>query len=48
MENSKAIHIDSLSALFDGNGQLINESTKEFLTSFLEAFEKWVDANVKV
>ena len=42
------VYIGGASALFDGEGQLINESTKEFLTSFLEAFEKWVDANVEV
>ena len=40
------VYIGGAAALFDRDGQLINESTKEFLSSFLEAFEKWVDANV--
>nr|WP_246126065.1 NAD(P)H-dependent oxidoreductase [Bizionia myxarmorum] len=28
--------------LFDENGKLINDSTKDFLKSFMESFEKWV------
>jgi len=40
-------YIGEATALFDDNGSLINESTKEFLKSFLEAFEKWVQKNAK-
>lgn len=40
-------YIGEAAALFDDNGNLANESTKEFLKSFLEAFEKWVQKNTK-
>ena len=36
-------YIGGASELFNGKGELINESTKGFLKSFMEAFEKWVD-----
>jgi len=31
--------------LFDDKGNLINESTKSFLGSFITSFEKWVARN---
>ena len=40
-------YIGEATALFDEGGNLINESTKEFLKTFIEAFEKWVEANAK-
>jgi chromate reductase len=40
-------YIGGATALFDDNGNLTNESTKEFLKSFMAAFEKWVDTNAK-
>ena len=40
-------YIGGASALFDDNGNLINESTKEFLKGFISAFEKWVMSNAK-
>lgn len=36
-------YIGGASELFDDNGKLTNDSTKGFLKSFMEAFEKWVD-----
>lgn len=39
------VYIGGASALFDKQGKLINDSTKDFLNTFLEAFEKWVVAN---
>ena len=39
------VYIGGAAALFDEQGKLINDSTKDFLNSFLTAFEKWVDAN---
>src|SRR5690606_6486366 len=36
-------YIADASGLFDDKGNLIKESTKEFLTKFMEAFAKWVD-----
>jgi chromate reductase, NAD(P)H dehydrogenase (quinone) len=33
--------------LFDDNGNLTNESTKNFLKSFMLAFEKWIATNVQ-
>ena len=40
------VYIGGAATLFDGDGKLINDSTKDFLNSFLKAFEVWVDANV--
>lgn len=40
-------YIGGASELFDDNGELINDSTKGFLKSFLEAFEKWVDTHTR-
>lgn len=41
------VYIGEAAALFDDNGNLTNESTKEFLKSFMVAFEKWVDTIAK-
>ena len=38
-------YLGGASELFDENGELINDSTKAFLKSFLDSFEKWVDLN---
>lgn len=38
-------YIGGAANLFDDNGKLTNDSTKEFFISFMEAFEKWVDTN---
>lgn len=40
-------YIGGAAELFDDNGKLTNDSTKEFLRSFVEAFEKWVDTNAE-
>lgn len=40
-------YIGGAGALFDDGGKLINESTKEFLKNFMEAFEKWIHTNVQ-
>lgn len=39
-------YIADASGLFDDSGNLTNDSTKGFLRSFMEAFEKWVHKNV--
>ena len=36
-------YIGGAAKLFDESGNLTNESTKEFLRSFVEAFAKWVE-----
>lgn len=36
-------YIADASGLFDDEGNLTNESTKEFLKKFMEAFEKWIE-----
>lgn len=38
-------YIGGAAALFDEKGKLNNDSTKEFLKSFMVAFEKWVETN---
>ena len=35
-------YIGGAAALFDDQGELTNDATKEFLKSFMKAFEKWV------
>ena len=38
-------YIGEAGALFDANGNLTNESTKDFLRSFMQAFEQWVETH---
>jgi chromate reductase len=40
-------YIGGAANLFDAEGKLINESTREFLTKFVLAFAKWIEANRK-
>jgi chromate reductase len=38
-------YIGNAASLFDDKGQLINDSTKDFLQKFLQAFAQWIDRN---
>jgi chromate reductase len=38
-------YIGNAKALFDDSGALTNDSTREFLRKFLEAFAEWIDRN---
>ena len=40
-------YIGDAGSLFDDQGDLTNDSTKEFLKSFMEAFEKWVQTHTQ-
>lgn len=40
-------YIGGAGSLFDEEGKLINESTKEFLNTWMKAFEQWIHSNVK-
>lgn len=40
-------YIGGVADMFDEKGNLTDDSTKKFLTSFMEAFEKWVETNAK-
>lgn len=40
-------YIGGAGALFNDEGKLISDSTKEFLNSFMIAFEKWIDKNAQ-
>ncbi|MBZ0243450.1 MAG: NAD(P)H-dependent oxidoreductase [Bacteroidales bacterium] len=40
-------YIGGATALFDDKGKLINDSTREFLKSFMVSFEKWVGTNAQ-
>ncbi|MCG2461158.1 NAD(P)H-dependent oxidoreductase [Flavobacteriaceae bacterium F89] len=40
-------YIGGAAALFDDNGKLTDDSTKDFLKNFMGAFEKWVDTHAK-
>lgn len=41
-------YIGNAADLFNEEGELINESTKEFLTSFMTAFERWVTVHTEM
>lgn len=38
-------YIGNVATLFDANGVLISESTREFLQKFMAAFAKWIASN---
>jgi len=40
-------YIGNATTLFDDEGNLTNESTKEFLRSFMEAFENWISIHTQ-
>lgn len=40
-------YIGNAQSLFDDSGRLTNDSTREFLTNFMMAFEKWVAVHAK-
>lgn len=40
-------YIGNATTLFDDEGNLTNESTREFLKNFMTAFEKWVDTHAQ-
>ncbi|PWH81278.1 NADPH-dependent FMN reductase [Brumimicrobium oceani] len=40
-------YIGDASALYDDNGKLTNDSTKEFFKTYLDAFEEWVHTIAK-
>lgn len=40
-------YIGGAAALFDDKGKLTNDSTKDFLKTYMEAFEKWVHTHIK-
>lgn len=40
-------YIGGVAALFDENDNLINDSTREFLSKFMSAFARWVDTNAR-
>jgi len=39
-------YIGNAASLFDAQGKLINESTREFLQKFLQAFAQWIERNL--
>lgn len=40
-------YIGGVADLFDENGKMTNDSTRDFLSNFMKAFEKWVKTHVK-
>lgn len=40
-------YIGGAAALFDEGGKLTNDKTREFLTKFIEKYERWVDTNMQ-
>lgn len=39
-------YIGNGAQLFDDKGDIINDSTREFMQKFLQAFEQWIDKNL--
>ena len=42
------VYIGGCAKLFDEKGNLINESTRKFLSDFMSAFESWVESHANV
>ena len=40
-------YIGGADKLFDANGKLVNDGTRNFLESFMRAYASWIDANSK-
>lgn len=40
-------YIGGAAKLFDDDGKLTNDSTRDFLKNFMEAFEKWIHTNAE-
>ena len=40
-------YIGGAAELFDANGKLTKDSTREFLQKYLQAFAAWIEANIK-
>src|SRR5205085_6141001 len=40
-------YLGGAGALFDANGALTNESTRDFLKKFMQSFAAWIEANAK-
>ncbi len=41
--NQPETYVGNVATLFDENGELINESTREFLTGFTRTFADWIE-----
>jgi chromate reductase len=41
------VYVGNAAGLFDGEGRLVKDDTREFLRSFMAAFGAWVEANRK-
>ena len=40
------MYLGHANKFFDAEGKLVNESTREFLQTFMQAFEEWIEANI--
>jgi len=40
-------YIGGAANLFDGQGKLVNDGTREFLQKFLQSFAAWIEANIR-
>ena len=41
------VYIGGGARLFDGSGALVDDGTRGFLSTFLEAFSRWIEANLR-
>ena len=44
--NQPETYVGNVATLFDENGELINEATREFLTGFAKTFADWIDTQL--
>ena len=42
---ARGLHRQGAAKLFDDSGMLVNDSTREFLQKFLQAFAQWIERN---
>ena len=41
-------YIGGADKLFDANGNLVNDGTRTFLRSFMQAYDAWITANIRI
>jgi hypothetical protein len=45
-EQEQEVYIGNAASLFDDNGDIANEATREFLEKFLQVFSQWIERNI--
>jgi chromate reductase, NAD(P)H dehydrogenase (quinone) len=46
MMQEQKVYIGNAASLFDDNGDIANDATREFLEKFLQVFSQWIERNI--